>query len=102
MRRTLYVSRPLLNADDLVAWAKAQGFGKALTADDMHVTVAFSRAEVDWDDLQADAAPVTVVGGKRAVKPLGDKGAVVLRFDSDVLSGAGPFRGCQAQKGPSP
>jgi hypothetical protein len=86
MQSTLYVSRPLLNADDLVKWAKEQGFGKTLTADDMHVTVAFSRATVDWEELAADPAPITVNGGDRAVKWLGNKGAAVLRFDSQVLA----------------
>ena len=85
-KRTLYVSRPLRNADELVGWAKGQGFGKTLTADDMHVTVAFSRAAVEWDELAADAAPITVIGGARAVNPLGDEGAIVLRFDSKPLA----------------
>jgi hypothetical protein len=85
--RTLYVSRPLLNADDLVTWAKEEaGFGKTLTADDMHVTVAFSRAAVDWDALVEDTALLTVIGGARFVKPLGDKGAIVLRFFSQALA----------------
>lgn len=90
--RSLYVSRRLLNAEQFIAWAKAQGFGETLTADQLHVTVAFSRAPIDWlkvpSDWWQDAnGEVTVpAGGARMVEPLGDKGAVVLLFASDYLS----------------
>jgi hypothetical protein len=86
MKKTLYVHRPLLNSDELIAWAKSQGFGKTLTADDMHVTLAYSRAEVDWDKIKPNDVGFNVVGGKRSVSPLGDKGAVVLHFQSKVLA----------------
>ncbi|CAN0594097.1 unnamed protein product, partial [Laminaria digitata] len=46
--RTLYVRRDVLNADEIISWAKEQGFKTTLPADDMHVTVAFSRDRVDW------------------------------------------------------
>ena len=46
--RTLYVSRKLLNAKAVIAWAKSQGFETTLPAADMHVTIAFSQTPVDW------------------------------------------------------
>ena len=46
--RTLYVRRDVLNGEEIVKWAKAQGFETTLPADDMHVTIAFSRAPLDW------------------------------------------------------
>ncbi len=46
--KTLYISRPLKNAEAFIEWAKAQGFAKTLAADDLHVTIAFSKAPVDW------------------------------------------------------
>lgn len=86
-KRTLYVMRPLINADDLVAWAKAQGFGKALTADDMHVTVAFSRAKVDWSEVAEPTIDVRVPASEsRSLERLGDKGAIGLRFESSILA----------------
>jgi phage-related protein (TIGR01555 family) len=89
--RSLYVQRKLLNAADLIKWAKGQGFDTTLPAGDMHVTVLFSRQAVDWmkmgspwsDDAKGN---LTVApGGARLVEPLGDKGAVVLLFSSSSL-----------------
>jgi predicted nucleotidyltransferase len=34
-KKSLYVSRPLLNHKDLVAWAKSQGFKSTLPGDDI-------------------------------------------------------------------
>lgn len=90
--RTLYVQRKLLNAADLIAWAKAQGFGTTTPADDLHVTIAFSRRPVDWMKVgetwssDKDGKITVAPGGARIVEPLGDKGAVVLLFNSSELS----------------
>ncbi len=89
--RTLYVSRKLLNADQFIRWAKGQGFDTTTPADDLHVTVCFSRTAVDWmkmgSDWGSEDGKLTVPpGGARLVEPLGDKGAVVLLFNSSQLS----------------
>jgi phage-related protein (TIGR01555 family) len=89
--RSLYVSRKVVNADDLIAWAKAQGFKTTQPASELHVTIAFSRKPVDWmavgDDWSSDPDGLLRVkpGGPRLVEPLGDKGAVVLLFRNDSL-----------------
>ncbi len=89
--RTLYVSRRLVNTAEVIAWAKGQGFKSTLPAEDLHVTVTFSRAAVDWmkmgDNWSGDAkGSITIPpGGPRLVEPLGDKGAVVLLFASSDL-----------------
>lgn len=82
--RSLYVSRPVLNAEEIVAWAKSQGFSQALQPGDMHVTIAFSTAPVDWTKVSGDGAPLVAFGGERSVEKLGD--AVVLRFESLPLT----------------
>lgn len=90
--RTLYVSRKLVNAADFIAWAKGQGFATTTPADELHVTVCYSRQPVDWmamgtDWGSDDKGQVTVPpGGARLVERLGDKGAVVLLFNSSSLS----------------
>lgn len=90
--RTLYVSRKLLNAAEFLRWAKSQGFETTTPADELHVTIAYSRTPVDWMKVgQAwgggDDGKLTVpAGGARLVEPLGDKGAVVLLFNSSELS----------------
>lgn len=87
----LYVQRKLLNADDLIAWAKKLGFKTTLPADDMHVTVLYSRMPVDpiamgstYSDNEKGEIAIKP-GGPRAVEKLGES-AVVLLFASDDLS----------------
>lgn len=90
--RTLYVQRKLLNAAEFIAWAKGQGFDTTTPADDLHVTVAFSRRPVDWMKAgetwsnDKDGKLTVQPGGARIVEPLGDKGAVVLLFNSSELA----------------
>ena len=83
--RTLYVSRKLLNAGDLLTWAQENGFKTTLSADDLHVTVTYSRKPVDWfkmgsawqDEVRVNA------GGARQIERYGD--ATVLLFSSNEL-----------------
>lgn len=89
---TLYVHRPVLNADELIAWAKAAGFDTTLTADDMHVTVCFSRTPLDWSTIPPARAALTVLGGARALHQFGagdararTPSATVLEFTSEAL-----------------
>jgi phage-related protein (TIGR01555 family) len=89
--RTLYVQRKLLNGAEFLAWAKSQGFNTTLPANDLHVTVAFSRQPVDWMAIEpswdGDKGDLIVPpGGARLVESLGDKGAVVLLFSSSSLA----------------
>lgn len=91
--RSLYVSRKLLNADEFLRWAKAQGFSSTLDVDDLHVTVAYSKTPLDWMKVEGedwnqekDGTIEVPPGGVRIVEPLGDKGAVVLLFTSSRLS----------------
>jgi len=83
--RSLYIHRKVLNGKEIIRWAKAQGFTTTLPSSDMHVTVAFSRAQVDWMEVgeswqdKVDIAP----GGARIMEKFGD--ARVLLFSSDDL-----------------
>jgi hypothetical protein len=90
--RTLYVRRDVLNGDDIVKWAKGQGFETTLPADDLHVTICYSRTPVDWMKVNSDemwsndsSGNFTVpAGGARMVEKFGD--AIVLLFNSSRLS----------------
>lgn len=76
---TLYSHRPLLNAAELHAWATAAGIPNLVPPHEMHVTTIYSRQAVD-------IAPRTdTVIAKRNIAPLGDKGAMVLHFESPEL-----------------
>lgn len=86
--RTLYVKRPVLNAGELIEWAKGQGFKTTLPADDLHVTVAYSREPVDWIKVGEDFNDEVIVkpGGPRLMEAFGaDGSAKVLQFSSSSL-----------------
>jgi hypothetical protein len=80
----------VLNGAEILAWAKSQGFDTTLPADDLHVTIAYSRDPVDWmkageDWTGREDGGVTVKpGGARVMEQFGD--AVVLLFNSSDLS----------------
>ena len=89
--RTLYVYRPLLNPEDVIAWAREQGFASTLAAEDLHVTITYSKTPVNWmlmggfwgwgpDTAQHLVPP----GGPRLVEQLGDN-AVAIVFTSGHL-----------------
>jgi hypothetical protein len=91
--RSLYVSRKLLNGAELVKWAKGQGFETTLPADEMHVTICFSRDPVDWMSFSSpwdedDQGRLHVrPGGARMLDTFGNtKSATVLLFNSSSLS----------------
>jgi len=84
-KKTLYVSRPLESTDTFRAWAKEQGF-ENLDDHGLHVTIAYSEKEVDWGTIPEAPKKLTVSGGPRSVEPLGDEGAVVLKFESPDLA----------------
>lgn len=83
--RTLYVRRDVLNAADLIAWAKTQGFETTLPADDMHVTIAYSKTPVDWMKIgEAWQGKVELSeGGPRLMETFGE--AKVLLFRSSEV-----------------
>lgn len=92
----VYGFRPVLNAEEICEWAKNQGFKRCMVPDEMHTTVLYSkrgfspelsmRANDDemYDNL-SHWENIVIRGGDRTVEPLGDKGAIVLRFDDDRL-----------------
>lgn len=83
---TLYVSRAVMNWQDIHEWAASQGFTSTL-ADDMHVTIMFSRSPVDLDEAGDHFDSVNVSpSDSRTVKALGDQGAVVLVIDDPSLA----------------
>lgn len=85
--RPLYVARPVLNAAEIIQWAKDQGFETTLEPDDLHVTIAYSKAPVDWFAVGESYAETVSIGagGPRAVERF-DGGATVLQFSSSELS----------------
>lgn len=83
--RPLYVRRDVLNADEVLRWAKAQGISPTLAASDLHVTIAYSRQPLDWMKVgQAWQSKMELPeGGPRVMEQFGE--ALVLSFASDEL-----------------
>ena len=83
--RSLYVSRRVTNAADIVAWAKGQGFKTTVPAAEMHVTIAYSREKVDWHAAgEAWEEKIEIAeGGPRTVERFGS--AVVLEIAASSL-----------------
>ncbi|ATS92164.1 putative head protein [Sinorhizobium phage HMSP1-Susan] len=84
--RSLYIRRDVLNKQDLIDWAIAQGFQREQIMDDLHVTLMYSTQAVDWmkvrepwsDELKIGA------GGPRMVDMFG--AYHVLLFNSSEMS----------------
>lgn len=86
--KPLYVRRDVLNVDEITAWAKSQGITDIVP--DLHVTIAYSRKAVNWQDMGSDWATkdgkfVVEPGGAREIEPLGSATAVLL-FSAHALS----------------
>lgn len=89
----LYVYRPVTNAAEIIRWAKAQGLAQAITPDDMHVTVAYSRSPVDWQAAgeawctDPDGGITVKPGGPRQLALFGpEQKCLVLAFASNDLN----------------
>jgi phage-related protein (TIGR01555 family) len=91
--RSLYVRRDVVNAAEILAWAKSQGLPDL--QDGLHVTIAYSRKPVDWMEVgqdgigfgSDDGRHTIPPGGARLIEEFGDlRKAIVLLFNSSQLS----------------
>lgn len=80
----IYVWRDVLNSEDIIKWAKKQEFDKVVPANELHVTIAYSREPVE--NARLDTNGVMLLADGSTVEPLGDEGAVVLKFKSNELA----------------
>lgn len=83
---SLYVSRKVLNGDEVRKWFSVQGLTDLLDAADLHVTLAYSTTPVDWMEMGQpwDEKIEIVPGGPRIVEVFGE-GHIVQRFASSAL-----------------
>lgn len=88
--KPLYICREVLNAEELMTWARREGFTSLLAPGDLHVTVCYSTQPIDWMRIpepwgtKDDGSLVIKPGGPRVVDYLGPR-AVVLFFNSSDL-----------------
>lgn len=83
MGRAVILIRPLLNAAELAAWARAEGF-RDLLPSGWHVTIINAHRPPAAADLVDAAGDVVVAGGDRSVLRLGP--FIALMFWSDALT----------------
>jgi len=84
MRETLYCCRNLLNGNEILDWAKSQGFTNCLHPDQMHATIVYSKRKFNWTEVEPKTNRLIIKGGKRSIEVF-DKNAVVLQFQSNKL-----------------
>lgn len=82
--KTLYLHRKVLNAGAITAWAKKQGFTQLVSAEELHVTVAYSKTPVDWLALGEDWS--SDQEGRLHIKPGGPRGVELFGDDAKVLT----------------
>jgi phage-related protein (TIGR01555 family) len=82
--RSLYVRRDVINKAEITRWAKAQGFTDIVP--DLHVTITYSRAPVDWFAMGStwDEELRLPAGGARQMETFGE--AKVLLIQSNMLT----------------
>lgn len=81
-----YVFRPVVNAKEILDWAKSQGFPSTLTEDDLHVTMFYSKTPVSRNlpGIKPRTDNITVKGGKRKLEVFGED-SIVLTLESAEL-----------------
>lgn len=84
--KPLYVSRKVLNAADIIKWAKSAGLSDLIPADELHVTLVYSETPLDWFKIGESWSEEIKIpaGGPRVLEQFG--AYVVLRFNSEALT----------------
>ena len=86
-KQTIYICRPLVNHEEFKEWATSQGFKTTLPPDQLHATLAFSKKPIDWSLITPETNQLVSSNNQdRHVEVLGDKGAIVLRFEDAALT----------------
>lgn len=86
---TLFLFRPVVNAAAIREYAQTLGFEDSQIKNRFHVTLAFSKTPVDWDNpvFQTRMGEDTFTGGTRTLTRLdGDPNTVVLTFEARPLA----------------
>ena len=85
----LYGYRPLLNSQELIDWAKANGYTTTLLPEDMHVTLVYSKTPLPMPNTENQVSwglgTLVVRGGNRKIMSLGDGSASALVIDNTEL-----------------
>ena len=90
MKASIYISRKVLNYQDIIDWAREAGFKTMMPVDSLNVTVVYCKHKVDWNTVDRDQPEMILVPGEdddtheRAVHNF-NGGACVLEIKSEDL-----------------
>lgn len=82
-KKTLYVNRKVKDWSELIKFANDQKIQDIIDKKELHVTVAFSKTKVNWDDFKPDTKDLEINLKNAKVEKLWD--ALVLKFKSKDL-----------------
>jgi len=68
MKTPLWLSRPLINVEDVYSWLRDAGVKKAIPADQLHLTLATVRDPVEWDNLPLQQDELVFPEGEKPVQ----------------------------------
>lgn len=83
--RPLYVSRRVMNAGEIMAHFERQGISPMLPADELHVTVIFSRAALDWMLIDPDWSVGPEGEGTWTIPPGGPRQMLAFGAEQNAL-----------------
>ena len=81
---SIYIERRLSNGQELLTWAKAEGFRYLLRPADLHVTVALAQSDLTVGAPEADLGYLLVEGGVRFITRL-NHDVIALEFAAPQL-----------------
>ena len=64
----LWLSRPLLNVDEVYSWLRDAGVKKAIPPEQLHLTLATVREDVEWQDLDLESDEIVIEAGEKPVQ----------------------------------
>lgn len=68
MTSPLWLSRPLVNTDEVYRWLRDAGVKKAIPPDQLHLTLATVRDPVKWEDLPLQEDEIVIGQGDKPVQ----------------------------------
>lgn len=74
----LFVERKVINASDLHSWYKSQGLSGMIPPEEYHVTVVYSKEDVDITTMDFDYKPILIEGSMLSFLALFDDYVVQL------------------------
>ena len=83
-KESIYVSRKVLNGEDIKSWFKEAGIDAVLDPEKMHITIAYSRDKIDPSTVTPDTGRLNINPEKRTMDSF-DGDCLVMKVESPSL-----------------